>query len=117
MKSNRMFFPTAALAAALFSAYGITAVIDDDDDDDGREQVISLAETPDAVKAAMLVELLGEVDEIRLAKIERENEGGQIIYEAEFVYRGMQIELEFSADGRLLDKEIGHDEAEEEDDD
>ena len=115
MKPNRKFFSAAALSAVLFSAYGITAVIDDDEDDDGREQVISLAETPDAVKAAMLVELLREVDGLTLAEIERENEGGRIVYEAEFEYQGMQIELEFSADGRLLDKEIEHDDAEDDD--
>ena len=117
MKSNRMFFPTLALAAVLFSPYTFTDVFDDDDDDDEREEVISLAETPDAVKAAMLVEILKEVDGLKLAEIEREYEGGQVVYEAEFEYQGMEIELEFSADGRLLDKEIGHDEAEEEDDD
>ncbi len=65
----------------------------------------------------MLVEILNAVDDLKLAEIERENEGGQIVYEAEFEYRGMEIELEFSADGRLLDKEIEHNDDEEEDDD
>ena len=72
---------------------------------------------PDAVKATILVEILREVDGLELEEIEREREGGKIVYEAEFTYKGKEIELEISASGELLEKEIESDDEDDEDDD
>jgi len=80
---------------------------EDDEDDEGEEQV-SINDVPKAVKATILEHANGG----RIEKIERENEDGKTIYEAEVIIDGKEFELKVARNGKLLSKE-----ADDEDDD
>ena len=79
--------------------------VDDDDDEDEDEQEVSLNEVPEVVKAT----ILKEADGAEIGEVVKETEDGQIVYEAEFVINGQEVEIEVAADGTLLEKEIEND--------
>ncbi|HUS38348.1 MAG TPA: hypothetical protein VMX74_02810 [Pirellulales bacterium] len=81
----------------------------------GREQVLSLSDLPNAVKASLLVELFREIKGLVLDEVEREMENGKTVYEIAFRYGNKEMELEFSADGKLLEKVVKRDEDHDED--
>ena len=77
-----------------------------------QEEEVSLDEVPAAVKAT----ILKEADGAEIEKVEREIEDGKVVYEAEFMVDGQEIEIEVAEDGTLLSREVD-DEDEEGDDD
>jgi len=79
---------------------------DDDEDEDEDEEQVSIDQVPAAVKDTILAQG-GTVKEI-----ERENEDGQAVYEADVIIDGQKIEVKVADDGKLLGKE-----ADDEDDD
>jgi len=86
---------------------------DDDDEDEDDEELVSIDQVPAAVKATILKEAQGGT----IKEIERENEDGRIIYEAEVIIDGQEVEIEVAADGTLLSKEVEDDDDEDDDDD
>lgn len=83
-----------------------------EDDDEGEdEEQVSINDVPKAVRATILKHAKGgEIKEIEL-----EDEDGKIIYEAEIIIGGKEVELKVAPNGRLLSKET--DEGYHEDDD
>lgn len=79
-----------------------------DDDGNQQEEQVLLTNVPAAVSEAIAKEAGG--DEIK--EIEKETEGGRIIYSAEVVIDGQKVCLEIAPDGTLLGRE-----AEDQDDD
>ena len=75
-------------------------------EDDEQEEAVSWQDVPDPVKATILIEILREVDELDVIKIEREKEDGKTVYEAEFQYKDREIELEMTPEGEFLEKEV-----------
>lgn len=75
-------------------------------DENKEETNVAFEDVPAPVKAAILAEILREVDELRLVEIEQEKKDGKTVYEAEFEYKDREIELEISADGKFLEKEV-----------
>jgi uncharacterized membrane protein YkoI len=73
-----------------------------DDDDDKHEEQVSLAETPEAVKATILKETAGT----EIKEIEKEAEDGRTIYSAEAIINGQKVDFEIAPDGTLLGKEV-----------
>ena len=71
-----------------------------------QEKAVSIENVPEAVKDTILAQG-GTVKEI-----ERENEDGQAVYEADVIIDGQKIEVKVADDGKLLGKE-----ADDEDDD
>lgn len=69
------------------------------------EQKIIVDELPEAVRNA-LNEIVGDGT---IGEIEREDEDGQVVYEAEATIDGKKVELEFSATGQLLETESADD--------
>jgi len=87
---------------------------DDDDDDDGEdEEEISLDQAPAAVKATILAEAKGAT----IKEVERETKNGQVVYEAEWVENGQEIEIKVASDGTLLKREIEDNDDDDGDDD
>jgi uncharacterized membrane protein YkoI len=81
----------------------------DDENDDEEEEQVSLAEVPEAVNATILKQAgTGTIEEIEVG-----NENGQIIYEADAIIDGQEVEIKVAPDGTLLGKEV---ENEDEDD-
>ena len=80
-------------------------VEDDDDDDDEDEEEVTIDQVPDAVRATILKEAKGA----KITETEKETEGGKVVYEAEFVVDGKEIEIEVAADGKLLSREVDDD--------
>jgi len=113
MNVQRMFLLTVLGATVVIGLYGLSTA---DDDDKDKESVVSLKDVPDSVKATMLVELLREVKGLELEEIEREQENGKIVYEAEFEYGDTEIELEIDAKGKLLSKEVSREDDDDDDD-
>lgn len=109
MKLGR-YIVVVLLAAVTAAWYGL-AIAQSDDESDEQEEVVTLEETPEAVKQTILNELARDLG----LAIEREVENGITVYDAEFVRDGKEIEYEIAADGQLLEKEI--EEGVEDDDD
>ena len=73
-----------------------------DDDDDEHEEQVSLADVPEAVKAAIMKEAGGA----EIKEIEKETEGGRTIYSAEVIIADRKVDFEIAPDGALLGKEV-----------
>ncbi len=120
----------------LIGMFGITAYSDsghmhENADMHEHEETISMDDLPDAVVATIITEILREADDLcelddlcgvdglEIEEIESECEDGKMVYHVEIEYKGKDIELEISADGMLLRKEveIEDDDDEEEDED
>ena len=78
-----------------------------------RQEEVSLADVPAAVRATIERELAGVSPE----KIERHTKQGTISYEVDAEVSGKEIELEIGADGTLLDKDVEGDDDNGDDDD
>ena len=73
-----------------------------------REEKVTLDEVPEAVKATILKEAKGA----NITEIEKETKNGKVVYEAEFVVGGKEVEIKVDPSGKLLSRKV-----EEEDDD
>jgi uncharacterized membrane protein YkoI len=85
----------------------ISKKLDDEDNDeegdDEDEEQVSIDQVPDPVKATILNEAQGGT----IKEIERGNENGQIIYEADVIINGQEVELKIAPDsGNLISKEV-----------
>ena len=84
------------------------------DDEDKDEEQVSISEVPTVVRDTILKHAEGG----EIKKIERENEDGKVIYEAEVAIGGKEVELKVAPDGKLLGKEVeGEDDQGDEGDD
>lgn len=98
---KRYLLAGALMVAALGAGIvGISGVLADEE--------VSLQEVPDAVRAT----IEKHAGQGEIVEVEREIEDGQVVYEAEVVVDGKELELMISAAGQLLSTG-----AEEEDDD
>jgi uncharacterized membrane protein YkoI len=79
-----------------------------DDDDEQEEEELSIDQVPAAVKATILSQAEGGT----IGEIDHETEDGKVIYEAEVIINGQEVEIKVAADGTLLSKK-----AEDDDDD
>jgi len=86
----------------------VHAYADNDDDGDETEVDVALADVPAAVRAAALAELPGFV--IEQAELETSSKGKVYCLEGEL--DGEDVEIEVSADGKVLEVEHGDDEEE-----
>jgi len=68
------------------------------------EGIVSLGEVPKAVKATILKHAAGG----EVKKIEKETKNGKVIYEADVIIDGNEVELKVAANGKLLGKEVEH---------
>lgn len=68
------------------------------------EGIVSLGEVPKAVKATILKHAAGG----EVKKIEKETKDGKVIYEADVIIDGKEVELKVAANGKLLGKEVEH---------
>jgi len=65
------------------------------------EKVISMNDLPPAVKPLAEKEVAG----CKILEVEQEMEGGKTIYSITYDKAGTKMEVEYSADGKLLSKE------------
>ena len=72
-----------------------------EEEDEGEEQV-SLTEVPGAVQATLVKEAAGA----EIKEIEKEDEGGRVVYSADVILNGQEVELKVAPDGTLLGKEV-----------
>jgi uncharacterized membrane protein YkoI len=86
---------------------------DDDEGEDEDEQEVSIKELPKAVRVTILKQAKGG----EIKKIERETEDGEVIYEAEVIMDGKEVELKVGPNGKLLAKEVEEQDGEEDADD
>ena len=84
------------------------ATTNDEENDDGEEEEVALGDVPEAVKKAALAAVPGLV----LVEAERETEHGSTVYSLEGTAGGEAVEVEVSADGKVLEIERGEDEDE-----
>lgn len=69
---------------------------------DDDEEEVSLDEVPAAVKATLLKEAKGAT----IGEIEKGNENGKTVYEAEFKVDGKKVEIKIAEDGTVLEREV-----------
>jgi len=72
---------------------------DEDEGDDEHEEVLTLDQVPGVVQAAILAQAQGK----EIHEIVREQDDGQVTYEAEVIVDGREVDFKFSASGQLLD--------------
>jgi len=82
-------------------------------DEDEDEEGVSIDKVPEAVKSTILKHAEGG----NIREIERGNEDGKVIYEAEVLIGDKEIELKIDPSGKLLSKEVQDEEDDEDDDD
>jgi uncharacterized membrane protein YkoI len=77
---------------------------DDEDNENGDEdeEQVSLADVPGEVQATLVKEAAGA----EIKEIEKENEDGQVIYSADVIVGGQEVEIKIAPDGTLLGKEV-----------
>ena len=109
MKSRHARLAVVLLVAGL--AVAIAAVATQQVVDNERE--VSIEEVP----ADVMTTILAEADGADIGEIEMETEDGQIIYEAEVIIDGQEVDIEVAADGTLLGKEADEDDDDDEADD
>ena len=81
---------------------------------EGNEVKLRLDDVPPAVRATILREAGGAP----VTEVEREEENGRVVYEAEITTNGRQRDIEVDAQGNLLPPEAGdYDQDDEEDED
>ncbi len=73
----------------------------DDEDEDGDEELVSIDAIPAAVKATIIAQAGGR----KIQEIVKENEDGQVVYEAEVIVDGKEVNIKVSPDGTLLGTE------------
>ena len=66
------------------------------------EEEITLEQCPAPVKATIMKEAKGG----KIEEIEKEVENGVLLYEAEILIDGKEIEIKVAPDGKLLEKEV-----------
>jgi uncharacterized membrane protein YkoI len=67
-----------------------------------EEEEITLDQCPAPVKATILKEAKGG----KIEEIEKEVEDGKLLYEAELLIDGKEVEIKVAPDGKLLEKEV-----------
>lgn len=75
---------------------------DEEEEDDEDEVQVSMAEVPEAVQATILKEAAGA----EIKEIEKETDDGQVVYSAEVLIGGQEVDFEVAPDGKLLGKEV-----------
>lgn len=86
---------------------------DDDDGDDGEnEQAVSIDQVPAPVKATILAEAKGA----QVKEIERETTKAGVVYEAEWVENGHDVEIKVAPDGKLLKRQVEQEDDADDDD-
>jgi len=73
---------------------------EDQDADDGEEQV-----SIDAIPAAVKTTIMAEAGGRDIREIVKENEDGRVVYEAEVIIGGKEVDIKVSPDGTLLGTE------------
>ena len=112
MKRTLVLTSIVGLMAMAFADLGGAAVADKDDKDE-KEQEISISQLPAGIRKALKDIKVGQ-----LAEIEREKDSkGRITYEIELRVGKHEVELELSADGKLLGVEIESADNDDDDDD
>jgi len=77
-----------------------------------EEKEVSIDQVPAAVKAAILAQAgTGTIEEVELG-----NENGQVIYEADVIIDGQEVEIKVAPDGTLVAKDGQDDEGDDEGD-
>jgi uncharacterized membrane protein YkoI len=102
----------ALFALAAFAVVGCETFHDDDDDDDGAEVSVPLNEVPAAAMAAAKKAVPGA----KFDEAESEMENGVKVYCIEGTVDGEEVEVEVTADGKVLEVEKGDDEEDDDDD-
>jgi uncharacterized membrane protein YkoI len=74
----------------------------DEENEDEDEEQVSLAEVPTAVQATLVKEAAGA----EIKEIEKEDEDGRVIYSADVLLNGQEVEFKVAPDGTLLGKEV-----------
>ncbi len=94
MRTRTMLVPLLVGLFAMVALVGGAA--------DEQEEAVTLDQVPDPVKATILTESAGG----RITEIERETRNGNVVYEAEFVRDGQEIEIRIAPDGTVLGREV-----------
>jgi len=83
-----------------------------DDDDEAGEKEVTLEQVPAAVRET----ILKEAGKNPVKEVEQETRNGQTLYEAEWVADGQEVEVLVSADGKVLNRQVGDDDDDGDDD-
>lgn len=97
-----------SLAILMGVVIGLTAAATYADDD--SEEAVTLSDCPKSVQKTLKRESAGG----KIVEIEKEEEDGEAIYEAEVIIDGKPYEIEIASDGTLLSKELEDEEEEDE---
>ena len=109
MPWNTRWILSVAVSAGLVVSTAALAV-EEGDDDEENEVKVQLKDCPEAVQKT----IKKEAGSGKIREIEKEQEGGKTVYEAEVVIDGKEYEITVAEDGKLLEKE---EEGAEDDDD
>jgi hypothetical protein len=72
----------------------------------GRVGMLSWGEVPEAARSAILAEILRDVLELEIMESDEQGPRGQLIYDVEYECGDMEVEMEVTANGRVLEQDV-----------
>jgi hypothetical protein len=91
----------AAMALGLLGAAQLVRA-EDKEKEEGKEQKVEFKAVPEAVQATLTAEAGGAA----IATVDKEEDDGKVIYEADVVIKGKNYEIKVAADGTLISKKL-----------
>ena len=98
MKNTKSIYWIPVLAIAALSIGSLPIIADDDE----KEETVTLKQLPEAVQKTIERESVGG----KVAKIEKENKRGRIVYEADIMIDGKEYEAKIAPNGTLIVKKL-----------
>ena len=108
MKKSQAILGGLALVVLAAGVAGVSAIVSDEDD-----QIVSFEDVP----AKVLATIQEQAGDNEIIEIEKEMENGEVVYEAEVIIDGKEVDILVSASGEFLGTETDDDDDDDDDDD
>jgi hypothetical protein len=92
----------AAVALGLAGTAAFVARAEEREKDEGKEQKVEFKSVPQAVQATLTAEAGGAA----ITTVDKEEDDGKEIYEADVMIKGKNYEIKVAADGTLISKKL-----------
>jgi len=100
MRKRSLMVAAMALGLAGTAAFVVRA--EDKEKEEGKEQKVEFKSVPEAVQATLTAEAGGAA----IATVDKEEDEGKVIYEADVLIKGKNYEIKVAADGTLISKKL-----------
>jgi len=108
---KRSLMVAAAVALGLAGTAAFVVRAEEKEKEEGKEQKVEFKSVPQAVQATLTAESGGAA----ITTVDKEEDDGKEIYEADVMIKGKNYEIKVAADGTLISKKLDVEENEKKD--